>query len=104
MYFGSKTVTFRESSTGELEKQNLKNSSVVVPVDVKMSAKRYHNLRPYVTAGAMAAFDVSKRKDGELLQLSNTDVILPSVSDSTCMCRFSSSCRRLSSVSGLKIY
>lgn len=73
MYFGSKTVTFREASTGELEKQSLKNSSVVVPVDLKMSAKRYHNLRPYVTAGAMAAFDVSKRKDGELLQLSNTD-------------------------------
>ena len=73
MYFGSKTVTFREASTGELEKQNLKNSSVVVPIDLKMSAKRYHNLRPYVTAGAMAAFDVSKRKDGELLQLSNTD-------------------------------
>lgn len=73
MYFGSKTVTFREASTGALEKQNLKNSSVVVPVDLKMSAKRYHNLRPYVTAGAMAAFDVSKRKDGELLQLSNTD-------------------------------
>ena len=76
MYFGSKTVTFRESSTGELEKQNLKNSSVVVPVDVKMSAKRYHNLRPYVTAGAMAAFDVLKGKDGELLQLSNTDIYL----------------------------
>ena len=35
--------------------------------------KRYHNLRPYVTAGAMAAFDVSKRKDGELLQLNNTN-------------------------------
>lgn len=76
MYFGSKTVTFREASSGAIEKQNLKNSSVVIPVDVKMSASRYHNLRPYVTAGAMAAFDVSKRKDGELLQLSNTDFFL----------------------------
>lgn len=73
MYFGSKTVTFRESGSGKIESQNLKNSSVVVPVDLKMSASRYRNLRPYVTAGAMASFDVSKRKDGELLQLSNTD-------------------------------
>lgn len=73
MYFGSKTVTFRETATGDIEKQNLKNSSVVIPVDLKMSAKRYHNVRPYVTAGAMASFDVSKRKDGEMLQLSNTN-------------------------------
>ena len=76
MYFGSKTVTFRESTTGEREKQNLKNSSVVLPLDLKMSGNRYHNLRPYVTAGAMATFDVSKRKDGELLQLSNTNTYL----------------------------
>lgn len=73
MYFGSKTVTFREAETGQLEKQNLKNSSVVIPLDVKMSGNRYHNVRPYVTAGAMATFDVSKRKDGEILQLSNSD-------------------------------
>lgn len=73
MYFGSSTVTFKESGSGKIEKQNIKNSSVVIPVDLKMSAKRYHNLRPYVTAGAMAAFDVSKRKDGELLQLDNTN-------------------------------
>ena len=76
LYFGSKTVTFREATTGELEKQSIKNSSVVIPLDVKMSATRYHNLRPYVTAGAMAAFDVSKRKDGELLQLNNTNLYL----------------------------
>lgn len=75
-----------------------------MPVDVKMSAKRYHNLRPYVTAGAMAAFDVSKRKDGELLQLSNTDVYLTLGFGLDVYVPFSSSCRRLSSVSGLKIY
>lgn len=73
MYFGSKTVTFRDAANGTIEKQNIKNSSVVVPVDLKMSASRYHNLRPYFTAGMMAAFDVSKKKDGELIQLSNTD-------------------------------
>ncbi|MBO8475454.1 MAG: PorT family protein [Bacteroidetes bacterium] len=74
MYFGSKTVTFRDATNGTIEKQNIKNSSVVVPVDLKMSATRYHNVRPYVTAGVMAAFDVSKKKEGELLQLSNTDL------------------------------
>lgn len=74
MYFGSKTVTFRDAASGAIEKQNIKNSSVVVPVDLKMSAKRYHNMRPYVTAGMMASFDVSKKKEGELLQLSSTDL------------------------------
>ncbi len=73
MYFGSKTVTFKDATNGTIEKQNIKNSSVVIPIDLKVSALRYHNLRPYVTAGVMAAFDVSKKKDGELLQLSNTD-------------------------------
>lgn len=76
MYFGSKTVTFRDATNGTVEKQNLKNSSVVVPVDVKMSATRYHNVRPYVTAGAMAAFDVSKKKDGDLIQVDGTDFYL----------------------------
>ena len=74
MYFGSKTVTFRNATNGDLERQDIKNSSVVIPVDLKISAKRYHNLRPYVTAGMMASFDVSKKKDGELLSLSNSDV------------------------------
>ena len=73
MYFGSKNITFKDQTNGTIEKQNIKNSSVVIPVDLKMSASRYHNLRPYVTAGMMASFDVSKKKDGELIQLSNTD-------------------------------
>lgn len=76
MYFGSKNVTFREATTGKIEKQNLKNSSVVIPIDLKMSGKRYHNLRPYVTAGAMAALDVTKRKDGDLLQLTGKELYL----------------------------
>lgn len=73
MYFGSKTVTFKDATNGSVEKQNIKNSSIVLPVDVKISALRYHNVRPYVIAGMLAAFDVSKKKDGELLQLSNND-------------------------------
>ncbi len=73
MYFGNKTLTFRDATNGTIEKQDIKNSSIVVPVDLKMSASRYHNVRPYVTAGIMAAFDVSKKKDGELIQLSNND-------------------------------
>ena len=34
----------------------------MVPVDLKISGERQRNVRPYVTAGAMATFDVSKKR------------------------------------------
>lgn len=73
MYFGARTLTFRDQTNGTIEKQSIKNSYVVLPLDLKISASRYHNVRPYVTTGMLATFDVSKRKDGELLHLKNTD-------------------------------
>ena len=48
---------------------------MVLPLDLKMSALRYHNIRPYATAGVMGVFDVSKDRS-EQLKLKNTDVML----------------------------
>ncbi|MBR3100185.1 MAG: PorT family protein [Muribaculaceae bacterium] len=83
MYFGNKVVQFRNTygNPEDLEpshlrqSQNIKSTYVVLPFDVKFSALRHHNLRPYFTAGAMALFDVSK-DHSEQLKLKNNDVML----------------------------
>ncbi len=75
MYFGNKNITMRESNTGAVEKQNIKSAYVVLPVDVKFSAQRFRNARPYLTGGIMPAFDVSKRRS-DFLKLKTMDMFL----------------------------
>ena len=62
LYFGSKGVVMREYTSGEILKQNVKTAYVVTPVDIKFSGNRFHNVRPYLTAGLMGAFDVTKKR------------------------------------------
>lgn len=72
MYFGSRDVTMRELHSGATERQNVKSTFVVVPVDLKFAAMRYRNSRPYVTCGVMPAFDVNKKRS-DILQLKTAD-------------------------------
>lgn len=76
MYFGNRVVKMREYNSGEMQQQNIKTNLVVVPVDVKFASQRYHNARPYLVAGAMATFDVSKRRPRDPFQLKSTDFLL----------------------------
>lgn len=75
MYFGNKTVNFRDATNDVVETQDVKSSYVVVPLDLKYSALRHHNMRPYITGGAMATFDVSKKRS-EQIMLNSTDLML----------------------------
>lgn len=83
MYFGNKVVHFLNSygnpewaeQSHYKQRQNIKSTYIVVPVDLKMSAKRYHNLRPYFTAGAMFAYDLAKDRS-EQYRLKNGDLML----------------------------
>lgn len=75
MYFGNKTVTFRENNSGLQEKQDVKSAYVVVPLDLKISGDRYRNTRPYVTLGVMGSFDVSKKRT-DFLQFNTMDTYL----------------------------
>lgn len=75
MYFGNKKVHFRNSVTGDENTQNIKSNYVVVPVDIKYSATRYKNIRPYIVGGIMGVLDVSKKRP-EQLKLKNTDAML----------------------------
>ncbi len=83
MYFGNKVVKFRNQlapvdalePSHVIQSQNIKNTYVVLPVDLKISALRYRNMRPYFVAGAMGLFSVGKERS-EQLKLSRSDVML----------------------------
>lgn len=66
IYFGNKVVKFREEHTGTMQSQNLKSNYVVVPLDLKFSAKRWDNIRPYISAGVMGTLDVAKQENSFL--------------------------------------
>lgn len=75
MYFGNKNVKFRDSNNDITESQNIKSNYVVLPLDLKYSALRHRNLRPYVVGGVMGVFDVSKKRS-EQLALNTSDIML----------------------------
>ncbi len=53
----------------------MKSTLVVLPFDLKFSSMRYRNSRPYVTAGVMPTFDVSKRRS-DIFQFNVADCFL----------------------------
>lgn len=75
MYFGSKSVSMVDSYSELTRKQDIKSALVVVPLDLKISGDRLHNSRPYITTGAMASFDVAKKRS-EYLWFNTTDLYL----------------------------
>lgn len=75
LYFGNRDIRFRDAASGATERQNLKTTLIVAPIDLKYSAVRYRNTRPYLTAGIMGALDITK-KTRDFLQLNATDLYL----------------------------
>ena len=72
IFFGNKVVKFRESTTQETRTQDLKSNYIVLPVELKFSAQRCNNFRPYLIGGIMGAADVSKKRN-DLLKLNTFD-------------------------------
>ena len=62
MYFGSRDISMLETTSGNTERQNIKSTLIVLPFDLKYSAMRFRNSRPYFVAGVMPAFDVGKKE------------------------------------------
>lgn len=75
MYFGNRVVRFLDTTSGQEEKQDIKSAYLVLPVDLKFSSQRMHNIRPYMVAGVMPAFDVMKKKT-DFLRTNSTDFML----------------------------
>ncbi len=67
LHFGSKTVIFREYSTGEQERQQMKTTYLSMPLEVKFTAERFNNYRPYIIAGISPMIDLTVKKQRPLL-------------------------------------
>ena len=67
MHFGDKTVHFREQYSYSKNQQIIKSTYLSVPFDVKYSAQRFNNYRPYVMAGLNPMVDLTVKKQKELL-------------------------------------
>ncbi len=67
MHFGDKMVRFREQFNGAVDKQNVKSTYFSIPVDVKYTAQRFNNYRPYVVAGLAPMLDLTVKKQKALL-------------------------------------
>lgn len=75
LYFGSRDITMREYNTGKEMRQNVKSTGIVLPVDLKFSGMRYRQSRPYVTAGFMPMFNLT-RSSGDYLRIKPVDLYL----------------------------
>lgn len=67
LHFGDKRVVFREQQSGMEYAQNMKSAYLSIPIDLKFSAERFNNYRPYVMAGIAPTFDFSVKKHDALL-------------------------------------
>lgn len=75
MYFGNKVVKMYDTTNGNQASQNVKSAYVVLPIDLKYSAQRFRNVRPYFTTGVMPTFDVAKKRS-DYLKMKSADFML----------------------------
>lgn len=81
MHFGSKHLTFRdldnvnENGVAHTETQELKNTYLSIPFDLKFSSKRCNNYRPYIMAGINPMINLTS-KDQDLIQLKRFDTMI----------------------------
>lgn len=67
MHFGTKNMVFKNNLDGEKRHLTLKSTYISVPVDLKFSAERFNNYRPYAMIGVNAMVDLTVKKQRELL-------------------------------------
>ena len=81
MHFGQKRLTFRnmldldDSGKPRFETQDLKNTYLSLPVDLKFSAERFNNYRPYILAGVNPMLNLAG-KDQDFVQLKKQDFMV----------------------------
>lgn len=72
IHFGDKKFIFREQSTGEEFTTNTRSTYLSFPLDIKYTALRLNNYRPYLIGGIYGSFDLGRKKDNPIL-LKGTD-------------------------------
>ena len=78
MHFGAKHLMFRNLTETDSEgrpleaTQDMKNTYIALPIDLKFSAERWNNYRPYITAGVSPMINLTS-KNQEYIQLKRSD-------------------------------
>lgn len=81
MHFGAKHLTFRnltqldEYGRATVTTQDLKNVYISLPIDLKFSAERFNNYRPYIIGGINPMINLSG-KDQDYIQLKRYDTMV----------------------------
>ena len=81
MHFGSKhlmlmiTGVLNTEGKPMTETQDMKNTYLSVPVDLKFSSQRWNNIRPYMLAGVSPMINLTS-KSQEIIQLKRTDLMV----------------------------
>lgn len=81
MHFGAKHLLFRNLTETDAEgrpmeaRQDMKNTYIALPIDLKFSAQRWNNYRPYIIAGVNPTLNLTS-KNQEYIQLKRSDMFL----------------------------
>lgn len=81
MHFGSKHLTFRNLSLTDAdgqpheETQDMKNTYISLPLDIKFAAPRFNNYRPYIMAGINPMINLTG-KDKDYVKLRRYDTMI----------------------------
>ena len=81
MHFGAKHLVFRHLNSTDAEgrvtevTQDLKNTYLAFPIDLKFAAERFNNYRPYLTAGINPMINLTS-KSQDYVQLKRYDTML----------------------------
>lgn len=81
MHFGAKHLTFRHLNRTDAEgriitaTQDMKNTYIAFPINLKFSAERFNNYRPYIVGGINPMVNLTS-KSQELVQLKKYDTML----------------------------
>ena len=79
LHFGSKDIVFRNynapDEAEQTERQQVKSTYISLPLDLKFSAPRFNNYRPYMMVGVNPMYDLSTKK-GERLRFKPMNLFL----------------------------
>lgn len=67
IHFGDKTFRFREQASGEEFTTNVRSNYLNFPLDIKYTALRLNNYRPYLLAGVYGSVDIGRKKGNPIL-------------------------------------
>ena len=67
MHFGQKLICFHEQTSGRDTTQNIKSTYISMPLNLKISAPRFNNYRPYVITGINPTVDLTVKRNSPLL-------------------------------------